>query len=82
MVIIVVIMGFFVIVWFLFFVFNMIVEFCFLCLLLYFDILRLVCFVKWMYYFNSMVNLLVYVYCNVEMRKIFKWFLLFCFCGY
>ena len=76
-----VITGLFVIAWLPFFVLNMIAEFCFPCLPPYPDILRLVRFVKWMHYSNSMVNPLVYAYRNVEMRKTFKRLLLSCFCG-
>ena len=77
-----VITGLFVIAWLPFFVLNMIAEFCSPCLPPYTDILRLVRFVKWMHYSNSMVNPLVYAYRNAEMRKTFKRLLLSCFCGY
>lgn len=77
-----VITGLFVIAWLPFFVLNMIAEFCSPCLPPYPDILRLVRFVKWMHYSNSMVNPLVYAYRNAEMRKTFKRLLLSCFCGH
>ncbi|XP_020618887.1 octopamine receptor 1-like [Orbicella faveolata] len=77
-----VIAGLFVIAWLPFFVLNMIAEFCYPCLPPYPDILRLVRFVKWMHYSNSMVNPLVYAYRNAEMRKTFKRLLLSCFCGH
>lgn len=77
-----VITGLFVIAWLPFFVLNMIAEFCFPCLPPYPDILRLVRFVKWMHYSNSVVNPLVYAYRNGEMRKTFKRLLLSCFCGH
>ncbi|KAJ7318449.1 hypothetical protein OS493_037928 [Desmophyllum pertusum] len=51
-----VITGLFVIAWLPFFVLNLIAEFCFPCLPPYPDILRLVRFVKWMHYSNSMVK--------------------------
>lgn len=76
-----VITGLFVIAWLPFFVLNLIAEFCFPCLPSYPGILRLVRFVKWMHYSNSMVNPLVYAYRNGEMRKTFKRLLLSCFCG-
>lgn len=75
-----VITGLFVIAWLPFFVLNLIAEFCFPCLPPYPDILRLVRFVKWMHYSNSMVNPVVYAYRNGEMRKTFKRLLLACFC--
>ena len=77
-----VITGLFVIAWLPFFVLNMIAEFCFPCLPPYPDILRLVRFLKWMHYSNSVVNPLVYAYRNGEMRKTFKRLLLSCFCGH
>ena len=75
-----VITGLFVIAWLPFFVVNMVAEFCPPCLPPYPDVLRLVRFVKWMHYSNSMVNPLVYAYRNREMRKTFKRLLLSCFC--
>ena len=75
-----VITGLFVIAWLPFFVLNLIAEFCSPCLPPYPGILRLVRFVKWMHYSNSMVNPLVYAYRNGEMRKTFKRLLLSCFC--
>lgn len=75
-----VITGLFVIAWLPFFVVNLIAEFCLPCLPPYPDVLRLIRFVKWMHYSNSMVNPMVYAYRNGEMRKTFKRLLLFCFC--
>ena len=72
--------GLFVIAWLPFFVVNLLAEFCFPCLPAYPSILRLVRFVKWMHYSNSMVNPLVYAYRNEAMRKAFKRLLLSCFC--
>lgn len=74
------IIGLFVIAWLPFFVVNMLAEFCMGCLPPYPNILRLVRFVKWMHYSNSMVNPLVYAYRNGEMRKTFKQLLISCFC--
>ena len=68
--------GLFVIAWLPFFVVNMLAEFCLTCLPPYPDILRLIRFVKWMHYSNSIANPLVYAYRNVEMRKTFKRLLL------
>lgn len=75
-----VITGLFVIAWLPFFVVNLIAQFCMPCLPPYPDVLRLIRFVKWMHYSNSMVNPLVYAYRNAEMRKTFKRLLLFCLC--
>lgn len=75
-----VITGLFVIAWLPFFVVNLLAEFCFPCLPPYPDVLRLIRFVKWMHYSNSMVNPVVYAYRNGEMRKTFKRLLLTCFC--
>lgn len=72
--------GLFVIAWLPFFVVNMLAEFCLSCLPAYPSILRLVRFVKWMHYSNSMLNPLVYAYRNGDMRKTFKRLLLSCFC--
>ena len=70
--------GLFVIAWLPFFVVNMLAEFCLTCLPPYPDILRLIRFVKWMHYSNSMVNPLVYAYRNAEIRKTFKRLLCLC----
>ena len=72
--------GLFVIAWLPFFVVNMLAEFCLPCLPPYPNIMRLVRFVKWMHYSNSMVNPFVYAYRNGEMRKTFKRLLRSCFC--
>lgn len=75
-----VITGLFVIAWLPFFVVNLVAQFCLPCLPPYPDVLRLIRFVKWMHYSNSMVNPMVYAYRNGEMRKTFKRLLLFCLC--
>ena len=72
--------GLFVIAWLPFFVVNMLAEFCLPCLPPYPNIMRLVRFVKWMHYSNSIVNPFVYAYRNGEMRKTFKRLLHSCFC--
>lgn len=72
--------GLFVIAWLPFFAVNMLAEFCLPCLPPYPNIMRLVRFVKWMHYSNSMVNPFVYAHRNCEMRKTFKRLLRSCFC--
>lgn len=74
--------GLFVIAWLPFFIVNMLGEFCISCLPPYPYILRLVRFVKWMHYSNSMVNPLVYAYRNREMRKTFKRLLCWFYCSH
>ena len=74
-----VITGLFVIAWLPFCVVNLFAEFWHHLLPPFPEILRLIRFVKWMHYSNSMVNPMVYAYRNGEMRKTFKRLLLTCF---
>ena len=77
-----VIAGLFLVAWLPFFTVNLIAQFCLPCLLPHPDILRLIRFVKWMHYSNSIANPLVYAYRNADMRRAFKRLLLACFsCG-
>lgn len=74
-----VITGLFIIAWLPFCIVNLFAEFWHHLLPPFPEILRLIRFVKWMHYSNSMVNPLVYAYRNGEMRKTFKRLLLTCF---
>lgn len=74
-----VITGLFIIAWLPFCIVNLFAEFWHHLLPPFPEILRLIRFVKWMHYSNSMVNPMVYAYRNGEMRKTFKRLLLTCF---
>ncbi|KAK3748718.1 hypothetical protein QZH41_004715 [Actinostola sp. cb2023] len=78
-----VITGLFVVAWLPFFVVNVIGTFCLECLPGYPGVLRLVRFVKWMHYSNSVVNPVIYAYRNRVMRRTFVRLLrvLFCRCS-
>lgn len=77
-----VITGLFVMAWLPFFVVIVVATFCLKCLPPYPGVLRLIRFVKWMHYSNSMVNPIIYAYRNKEMRRTFIRILrrLFCSC--
>ncbi|XP_031570914.1 octopamine receptor Oamb-like [Actinia tenebrosa] len=77
-----VITGLFVMAWLPFFIVNVIGTFCMQCFPPYPGILRLIRFVKWMHYSNSMVNPIIYAYRNREMRRTFIRILrrIFCRC--
>lgn len=78
-----VITGLFVMAWLPFFVVIVVATFCLKCLPPYPGVLRLIRFVKWMHYSNSMVNPIIYAYRNKEMRRTFIRILrrLFCSCS-
>lgn len=75
-----VITGLFVVAWTPFFVVNLVAQFCADCLPAYPEVLRLIRFVKWMHYSNSVINPCIYTYRNKEMRKTFARLLRACLC--
>ena len=75
-----VITGLFLVAWTPFYVLNLMAQFCPLCLPPQPGIKRLVRFVKWMHYSNSVVNPCIYTYRSGEMRKTFVHLLRACLC--
>lgn len=66
-----VITGLFVLAWLPFFVVNVMATFSPMLLPSFPSILRLIRFVKWMHYINSVINPIIYAYRNREMRRTF-----------
>lgn len=72
-----VVIGVFVICWGLFFVLNFVYVLCKSCLLIFEEVVLVV---KWLYYVNSVLNLIIYVCMNKDFCLVFKKiFVFFCF---